>query len=301
MAKKKKVLLTGATGYLGSHLARAFLKQGYEVAILKRSTSSLERLSDISTELIMFDLDKGGVSQPFNTVGGFEAVVHVATCYGRKGESPVEICRANSLFPLELLETATNFGSKSFFNTDTYFNTEEIECEYLGAYSLSKKHFSEWGRHYADSGKIRVLNIRLEHIFGPGEDSSHFTSWIVRQCLDNVPSISLTKGEQQRDFIYIDDAVSAYSCLIENTKKLDNGWFNVGLGSGKPTSIRSFVEIAHERTNSTSQLAFGDLPYRKQEIMYSCANTGFLNGLAWSADTELSRGLDHVIEFERRS
>ena len=286
-----RILLTGATGYLGSHLARAFTGSGHEVVILKRSTSRMDRIADIASRVRFIDVDIEGVQAPFEYWGHFDSVVHTATCYGRNDESPLEVFKANTQLPLELLEAA------ALFNTNTFFNTDTILDENLNAYSLSKKQFRQWGKSYADSGKIRFVNIRLEHIFGPDDDPSKFTTWIIRQCLANVPIISLTKGEQKRDFIYINDVVSAYLLLLKkvvNEKK----WLEIGLGSGQPVMIKEFVEAVHEITHSHSKLNFGALPYRQNEIMESAADVSFMQKAGWKIKWDLLSGLKKSAERE---
>ena len=138
-----------------------------------------------------------------------KAVVHTATCYGRNRETPLEVFEANLKFPLDLLEKA------ALFSTDTFFNTDTILYKYLNGYSLSKHQFVEWGKQYADEHKIKFCNIKLEHMYGPGDDDSKFTTYVINSCLNNVPEVKLTLGEQERDFIYIDDVVSAYQLLLK--------------------------------------------------------------------------------------
>jgi nucleoside-diphosphate-sugar epimerase len=286
-----RILLTGATGYLGSHLAHAYTDSGHEVAVFKRSTSQMDRIATIANKLKVFDLDSDGVLAPFEALGHIDAVVHTATCYGRNNESPLEVFKANTQFPLELLEAAVFFKSDSFFNTDT------ILSEDVNAYALSKKQFSQWGKSYAETGKIRFVNIRLEHIFGPGDDPSKFTTWVIRQCLANVPVIPLTRGEQKRDFIYINDVVSAYLLLLEKVAD-ESKWLEIGLGSGQPVTIKELVEEIHTITHSSSKLDFGALPYRMNEVMASAAEMSFMQTAGWKTEWDLRSGLRETVNRE---
>jgi len=121
-----KILLTGATGFLGSHLVHAFLEEGHQVAIIKRSTSNTERIYSVLGDMETFDIDRLAMEAPFLKLGGVDAVIHTATCYGKDGETNSEIYETNTLFPLKLLETAISFNTKTFFNTDTFFNKDHI-------------------------------------------------------------------------------------------------------------------------------------------------------------------------------
>jgi CDP-paratose synthetase len=294
-----KLLVTGASGFLGSHLIRAFLTDGHDVVALKRSTSDLRRLADISAELAFYDIDSCGASTPFIEQGGIEAIVHTATCYGRHGEAAAEVFQANTAFPLRLLEAATHYNVNTFFNTDTFFNTGAIRYAYLNAYSVSKMHFADWGRLFAAKREIQFVNIRLEHLYGAGDAPAKFTSWIVRECLSNVPEIALTPGEQRRDFIYVDDVVAAYRSLLNLPKDADQDTQEVGLGSGRPVTLRSFVEAVHRLTGSTARLRFGALPYRENELMESKADTRTLNALGWHCTIEIEEGIARMVDAAR--
>lgn len=288
-----KVLVTGATGYLGSHLVRRLLSDGHEVAAFKRPESSLSRLLDVAGDIAWYYSDEPDLSEPFKRHDGFDAILHTATCYGRNGESPATIFAANTSFPVRLLDAAT------FYNTDTYFNTDTVLYPYLNLYALSKKQFTEWGEMVSGQCSIRFVNIRLEHIYGPHDDPSKFTTHIIRQCLKNVPALALTLGEQLRDFIYIDDTVGAYSQLLEKQLSLPGKYVNVDLGSGCAVTVREFVEMVHSRCNSTTKLDFGAIPYRKHEIMQSTADISFLLQLGWKPNITLEAGLAQTTEAEK--
>jgi len=288
------ILLAGATGYLGSHLAKAFVKAGHKVVALTRKNSNLSRISSIMPRLQVFNTE-GGLDEAFRALGHVHAVVHAATCYGRDGETPFEVFEANTVFPLRLLETAASFGADSFFNTDTILN------EYISNYALSKHQFAEWGKSFANAGALKFINVRLEHLYGAGDNANKFTTSVIRSCLNNMPEIKLTEGEQRRDFVHVDDVVRAYACLLEMGSELGLGHHEFGVGSGQAVSVREFVNTVHRLTNSRSTLLFGALPYRKNEVMLSQANTRRLEKSGWRCQMSLEQGLQQTIDIERES
>lgn len=287
------LLITGATGYLGSHLVHALLAAGHRVAILKRAASDLSLLDDCMPRLTVFNIENG-LDLPFKSLGHINAVIHTATCYGRNGEKTSEIFATNTFFPLQLLETA------AFFNTERFFNTDTTLYKYLNAYSLSKHHLVEWGKSFADTGKINFVNIKLEHMYGAGDDSSKFATHVISACLKNIDALKLTLGEQERDFIHIDDVVSAYLCLLENADKIGQKFSEFAVGSGQAVTIRDFVNTVHRLAASQTRLDFGAYPYREHESMHSEANLSGLLELGWRCRYDLETGLKQVIELERK-
>jgi len=145
-------------------------------------------------------------------------------------------------------------------------NSDTILDRHMGAYALSKRHFAEWGRLFAEDNNIRFVNIRLEHIYGPGDDTSKLPTRLIRECLSNVPEIRLTAGEQKRDFVYVDDVVAGYEILLDQSDNQAENFLEYGLGSGKMVTIREFTETIHKLSGSTSFLNFGALPYVKMKL-----------------------------------
>lgn len=291
------VLLTGVTGFLGSHLARGLLSDGRKVIALKRRTSNLWRIRDIYKYIHFHDLEGLDLTTPFNQHGPIDAVIHTATCYGRAGETPTEVFAANTAFPLRLLQAAAFYRTGIFFNTDTFFNTGTVLPAHLNHYSLSKRQFMEWGETLCDANPPKFVNIRLEHMYGPDDDPHKFTSWIMQQCIASVQSIDLTPGEQQRDFIHVADVVSAYQSLLDSERLIGKGFLQVGVGFGEPVTVRHFVEKVRELSSSKSQLNFGALPYREGEIMRSAASLEVLDNLGWQPSVPLEIGILSTLKF----
>jgi CDP-paratose synthetase len=290
----KNILITGITGFLGSHLAKRFLNEGHNIIGLKRSTSSLARINSIENQITLYDSDTVEFASIFQNHSKIDALIHTATCYGRSGETTNQIFDANTVYPLHLLEAASQAGIKIFINTDTTLD------KYLNLYSLSKNQFLDWGRFFSLNKKIHFCNLRLEHFYGPNDDDSKFTTFILKSCIENHPTIKLTHGEQKRDFIYVDDVVDAYLLVIESFELIKNNYIEMDVGSGNAVSIRHFVETVHRITHSKTQLIFGALPYRRGEVMLSQANTEPLNKLGWSCKTELESGLIKMMEGHKQ-
>lgn len=289
--KSKKILITGITGFLGSNLALALVEKGYSVIALKRKSSSLKRIESIINKIDLYDIEDVDFLSIFKKHDKIDAIIHTATAYGRNNETPYEIFEANTGFPLKILDAASVAGASKFINTDTILD------KYLNLYSLSKNHLLEWGKFYSMRNKIEFINMRLEHFYGPGDDDSKFTSYVISNCLSNSSQpLNLTLGEQRRDFIYIDDVVSAYLILLDRKMESDNWFSEYDVGSGQSVTIRKFVEMVHNLTKSKITLNFGAVPYRVGEVMNSEANISGLKKLGWKCRITLQQGLKLTIE-----
>jgi CDP-paratose synthetase len=295
----KTILLTGATGFLGSHLLEALIKESYKVIILKRSFSNAWRIDKFIDEIKSYNIDIVPIEKVFEEQK-IDVVIHTATNYGRKKEKISEIVDVNLMFSLKLLETATDFNIHTFFNTDT------LQCKNISDYTRSKKQFVEWLKAFGEANKVKVVNLRLEHMYGPGDDTNKFIVWLMEQMFSNTSEINLTKGEQKRDFVYINDIVNAYMLLLRQSEYLPQvSEFDVC--TGKQISVREFVlklkdtiELMSSKSIST-KLNFGAIPYRKGEMMEVAENVTPLLDIGWKPNFTLADGLKLVVsEFIER-
>ena len=291
MKNKQTILLTGATGFLGSHLLEAIVKKGYKVVILKRSTSNTWRIKHLLDQVTSYDVDVQSLELAFEQQR-VDIVMHTACHYGRDGGAVHQVVETNLMFGLKLLHACLKY------NTDTFFNTDTLLKKHLNIYTLSKKQFVEWLQQASD--KIQVVNLKLEHMYGPRDDVTKFVPWILSQFKSKVPEIKLTLGEQRRDFIYIDDVVSAYLTTLEKAPGL--GDFNeFDVGTGDLVTVRSFLEQLKQAYEAdfgatTTELAFGAIAYREGEMMSVEVDNNALLDLGWKAKTTLKSGLKNILK-----
>ena len=289
-----RVLLTGATGFLGSHLLKALVSKGYEVVVLKRSTSDMWRLKGFENAFKSYDIDRVPLQTAFEEQP-IDTVIHTACVYGRKGESIQKILETNLMFGIELLNTAINFNTRTFFNTGTLLDRQ------INAYALSKNQFEEWLQVASD--KIQVINLKLEHMFGEQDGNDKFTTWILNELKQQKPTIPLTAGTQKRDFIYIDDVVSAYLTCLEQATQL-KAFNDIEVGTGVLTPVKTFVTLVKSTLEKLkgspieSQLNFGALPYREGEIMEPQVDNSVLCSLGWQPKRSLEENIETFVKKE---
>ncbi len=288
----KTVLLTGATGYLGGWILNMLLERGYSVIALCLSHNEELHYNSIygkNVKIYFLDTDELNVIFEKNTI---DIVIHTATLYGRKNEDLSSILRANVEFPLRILALAISHKVGVFINTDT------ILVKNISSYSLSKRQFVDWLDMFAD--QIKVINLRLDHFYGPNDKPIKFVAWLIEQFKSNVKNIDLTEGSQTRDFVYIRDVVEAYKIVLNNLDRIPVGRRNnFEVGTGLKTSIREFVFLLKKMMNNTeTKLNFGAIPYRKNEVLDYDIDTTALRLLGWEPQYNVEEGLNDIVSVE---
>jgi len=272
-------------------MAALFRKSNHEVIILKRSFSNILRIKDLIEECVLYDLDRVAITDIFK-IHSIDIIMHCATDYGRKNSDSFQIVEANLLLPLKLLEFGRKNKVKAFINTDTILDKG------VNTYSLSKGQFKEW--LLALSSDMVCCNIALEHFYGPGDDPTKFVSYVISELNKKVVSIDLTLGYQERDFIHVDDVKEAMYSVASQSMKLEPGFYEFEIGTGNPISIRHFVEMIKELSGNTiTELKFGAIPYRENEIMKCVSDTRAITALGWTSKKSLVQGLKEVIQYEK--
>jgi len=289
---KRTILLTGATGFLGSHLLERFIAKGERVIALKRSTSSIHRVAHLLDKAIFYDIDKTTLDEVF-TKNQIQKVIHTACCYGRRRENASEILLANLIFPMRVLEASKKSQVRVFLNTGTLLKRE------VSPYALSKAQFTDWLPSYAE--EMRIVDLRMEYMYGPGDSPEKLLPNVLQQLLGNADSIPLTAGDQKRDFIYIDDVVEAILRTLECTES-GKGYSRYDIGTGTLKSIKEFLQLARTELENQlgsavkPQLAFGAIPYRQNEAMEPEMNLEPLFSLGWKPQIVIEEGLRKTVQ-----
>jgi len=286
----KNLLLTGATGFLGSYLAKALLAK-HTIYATRRPTSTFDNVKDIVNSIHWIDVSSVELENVFKEVP-FQAVIHCATQYGRRQTSNIDTIEANLMLPLRLLELGQTSNTPIFINTDTILDKG------MSYYTFSKSQFRDWMKFC--SQRLVCVNIELEHFFGAGDDDSKFVTWLIHSMLRGEEKLDLSPGLQTRSFIHVNDVVSAFVLLIDVAANFDKGFYNFQVGSNEPLTIRDFVTLVKDLTgNKVTFLNFGALPYRQNEVMRIEINTNPLRHLGWSETLTTREGLMLTIETER--
>lgn len=289
-----KILLTGASGFLGSALARRMCQDGHDVILMARANSRFWRLGEEARGFCVVRSEGGAEVRSSVAKIDPDAVVHTACAYGRRDETLADILDANVGLGLDILQALEARERPTLF-----LNTGTVLEPGVNAYALSKNQFSDWGRLVAKrtAGRVQFINVLLQHMYGPHDDDTKFTTHVLRACMRGEAALQLTAGEQKRDFIYIDDVTSAYATLLAHAATLPSV-LDVEVGTGQAPRVREFVETAKRVTGAATELQFGAVPYRANEAMHCQADIAVMRSLGWSPEFDLEAGMKKTIELE---
>ncbi len=280
------IFITGGTGFLGSSLIQALHKKNFTIHCLCRKQSNFVRLIGLDN-IRWIEADNINYEQYF-VDNKIDIVIHCATNYGRDGESEEDIINTNIKLPCDILQAAIN-NVKLFINTDTVLTGN------INKYSETKKKFLKIFQKY--KSKLACANICLDIFYGPNDDQKKFINEIIYKLKRNEKEINLTLGEQKRNLIYIDDVVSAYVTIINSSFSLAYGFYQFEVAPNETTQLKHLLlKLKKMTNNSQTNLNFGKLSYRKNEVMNCKMNNKSLLELGWVPFYSLEEGLKKTID-----
>lgn len=287
----KTILLTGATGYLGTNLLKAFLKNEYRViAVCLNKKEQLDFDSCYENNVKKIYLDTDSIESVFDSEK-IDIIVHTATVYGRANEGIEEIIKANVIFPLKILQRAVKNKVSIFVNADSMLDKS------TSIYAMTKFQFKEWLDFF--SNQIKVVNLTMDQFYGPNERPTKFIAWLIDRFKNNVSSVDLTAGTQTRDFIYVEDVVSAFVTVVNNMNFVSQGCNNFEVGTGTLTSVHDMVlKVQNLFDNKNTKLNFGAIPLRTNELSGKIVKSSELRNLGWSPQYSVDAGLAEIKQME---
>lgn len=274
----QRILISGAAGFIGSHVVRRLVRDGATVGILKRTSSDVRRIRDILESVAAFDLDLGDGEAVRQAVRTFapDAILHLAMQYA-VDHTPADIPKlvgTNVLGAINLLDAAREGKGVLFVNTSTFFVyrqspesvREEAARDPFNLYSLTKVHAEEACDYFAGHDGMRVATLRLTAPYGPDDHARRLIPFLVKCFLwGELPE--MTSGEQRWDYVFVEDVVEAYVALLGSS--LPAGRHEVfNVGSGEVVSAREISDHLKRILNSTAEPRWGTRPQRLHEVMY---------------------------------
>lgn len=299
---KQTILLTGATGFLGSHLLEGLLKSGFQVIVLKRSTSNIWRIEHLMRQVKSYDVDVISLNEVFSN-NSIDIVIHLATLYRKfdNGSEVNEMVKSNISFPVELLEVGVRHGIKGFINTGTFFEydcsitpiNEEAKINPFNLYAKTKVAFETILATY--SNQISIKSLRLFTPYGEKDNNKLIPNLIQKALLNE--KIELSDGLQKLDFIYADDIVDAYLKSLNKMEKFNQPNYKIyNIGSGTAVSVRDVVSIIEQQLGISINKVWGkpspvDIPIAFASIKNAATELG------WHPKHSIHQGIAKTISY----
>lgn len=305
---ERKVLVTGASGFIGSHLTRLLLNEGAEVSIVARYNSIEHniRLIPFWEKMEIFEADIRNIEslQPLSSKK-FDFVFHLAA-YNHVGNSFLHVGEAletNSNGTANLLETLKDYEKFIYISTSEVYGEQEpvpfVEDMYPhpnSPYSVGKYAGELYSLMKQRQSNNPIVVIRPFNAFGPYQSTRAVIPELIDKCLRGV-SVLTTEGKQTREFNFVTDLTEGMLLASLSERAISEV---INLGTGKDVAIRDVANLIHERTGSKSELRIGALPTRPNEIWkMSSDSTKAQRLLGWEPKVSFEEGLDTTIEWFR--
>lgn len=305
-----RIVISGAAGFIGSHMCDRLLKDGHTVAGLDNLLTGSERNISHLTDHARFAFLRHDVTQPLTLEGGIDAVIHMASAASPKDylEHPIETLEAGSTGTRQMLEIARTHNA-------TFLLTSTSECygdplthpqveTYWGnvnpvgprsCYDESKRFAEAMTMAYHRTYKVRTNIARIFNTYGPRMklDDGRVVPAFLDQALRGEPITVFGDGSQTRSFCYVSDMVEGLCRLMQSDER-----YPVNLGNPQELTILEFAERIRRLTGSHSTIVYRPLP--QDDPKQRCPDISKAHRiLSWEPKISLEDGLRRTIEYFR--
>src|SRR3989344_1745671 len=293
--KEKKVLVIGSNGFIGSHLIKRLKNEKAEIYCINRNKSKISGIKSYEINILDFNKLK-------KTIEGINPniIFHlVATTNNSKEENMIKkTFEVNTIGTMNVLLSSINTNYNLLIYTNTFelygdenkapFN-EKMKTKGMSPYSTSKICGEDYCELFSEIYNKPVVSFRLPIVYGPGQKGKMFIPDLMKSVKEKR-KFTMTKGEQTRDFIFINDVIDAFIMACNKNIK---GIFNIG--SGEETSMKKVIEIIKKQVNI--EVLF-EKEYRKNEIWHYYSDISKIkNKLEWKPKTKLEEGLKKTLDW----
>lgn len=282
---KKRVMITGSSGFIGANITRQLLRLGHEVHLLLRRSHDPWRIKDVLRDVQVHEADLHDREALARAVGTIrpEWVFHLAVYGAYSWQSDLhQMVQTNIVGTVNLVEACLEAGFEVFLNTGSsseygFKDHAPAEREWLepnSYYAVTKASASLFCRHIAQSRNVNMHTLRLYSVYGPYEEPTRFIPMLVVKGLrGRLPK--LVNPSVSRDFVYVEDVGEAYVLAATRPHQEPGAIYNIG--SGAQTSIGHVVETALRVMKIRTEPLWGSMPNRSWDTNI------------WKADTSLAK------------
>ena len=294
----KRVLVTGASGFIGSHLCRRLCQIGAQVHALSRTehADGDARLHWWRGDVAELDAVRGIViaARP-------DVVFHLASHVvgAREREQVMPTFRANLMSSVNVMLAASEAGCRRVVLTGSLEEPEDGEAEAVpcSPYAAAKWASSGYARMFRALYQLDVVTLRVFMVYGPGQGDLKKLIPYVTLALLRGESPKLSSGQRQVDWIYVDDVVEGFVAAAEANDGIGQ---TVDIGSGALVPIRAVVERLGRLINPDIKLQFGALPERPLERVRVADTVRTQKVLGWQPSVPLEKGLKQTVDWYGR-
>lgn len=314
----KKVLVTGADGFIGSHLTEALLSQSAQVTALSlyNSFDSQGWLDDLPDEarsrvrIVRGDLRDSAFVR--RLVHGHEVVFHLGALIAipQSYATPHSYVETNVVGTLNVLEAAREFGVRRVVHTSTseVYGTaitmpidESHPLQGQSPYSASKIGADMMAEAFARSFDLPVAILRPFNTFGPRQSERAIIPTIIRQALDpKCPDIRVGDTSPIRDLTFVEDTVAAFLAIGSSSSIEFGKAYNAG--SGKAVTVSDLLKMIMETTNCSKSIVQDPQRLRpaNSEVRALLSDSSLLSReTGWGPRVSLHNGLERTIDWWR--
>ena len=298
-----KVLLTGAAGFFGAHLARLLVELGHEVTAIIRPGTDRWRLADVESRMCVLEGDLTALGPLVDRirVRRPDICVHLAW-KGWSGKAEADANLSSLGVSLELLRKMPELSCGRFVAAGTCFEydlsarvlSESTPLRPHDLYGGCKKSLFEVAQEFSALTGVSVVTPRIFYSYGPLEDARRLVPSIT-QALLRGETAKATAGEQVRDYLHAADIASAIWTIAQSDA---TGAVNVA--SGEPVTIAHIATRIAEILGKPELLELGALKYRDGEPMHILGDSAKLRSLGWSPGRTLDAGLAETVDWWRQ-
>jgi len=301
-----RILVTGGSGFIGSHLTRRLVDEKAKVTLLIRKNADLKNIQDIKSKINLISGDLTDYLRLVKIVKKVnpQKIFHLAAYINRSRslDQIEESMKVNFFGTVNLIRALESVDYDCFINTGTseeYGNSlapykENQLVNPVSPYSLSKSASILFcDMYYKNTGRS-VISIRPSTTYGPAQHSRMLVSQIILSAIKRK-DFDMSLGEQCREFNYVSDIVDGFikSSLC---KKAIGEIINLGTGIEYPVSVVAKKIIS--LMGNPIKIHFGTIPYRENEIWHMyCDNTKAKDLLKWKPRVSLENGLKQTIKW----
>jgi UDP-glucose 4-epimerase len=307
---KRKVLVTGGAGFIGSHVTEAYLAAGDEVWIVDDLSSGRQENVPDGARFVELDVRDPEIRSLFREVRFDLVNVHAAQIDVRVSVlDPAKDAGINLLGLLNLTEAALEVGTARIVFVSSggvvYGEPEEIPTPEtapklpMSPYGVTKLTGEYYLHYYRQVRGLEYVALRYSNVFGPRQDPHGEAGVVAIFCnrlLGGEPLTIFGDGEQTRDYVYVKDVVAANmlasSLSLGDGKGLDARAYNVGTGVG--TSVNGLADILEGVANASQPR--DHKAERPGELRHSTLDSGAIRSLGWAPTYSLEQGLRETYE-----